>query len=231
MPRVRFRLRSLLIAVALCAVALGIGLEWRRLRRLSVLYRARASAHSASEKTYRREVARVRGGRRHDLISIAHVLADATYHAALAAKYRDAEAHPWRAVDPDPPRPRDDPDRAAFRAAVIEVASQWDGPGLDLMMIGLRDEDLARLPVLPRIERLSLIGNPKITDAGLRHLLRAFPNVQHLDLNLNPGITDAGLNELARIPSLRQLGLGGSGVTPEAVYRLAARCPDVTIHF
>jgi hypothetical protein len=106
----RFRLRTLLIAVAVVGVVLGAGMMRRR---RSILHE-KAAHHRAIG---RRQAAKVRGIEELARAATtareaAETRADARvearigeYHAALARKYQRAAARPWLPVAPDPPPP------------------------------------------------------------------------------------------------------------------------------
>ncbi len=82
--------------------------------------------------------------------------------------------------------------------------------------IGLSDADLAVLAERTSIQRLSLDRSPKVTNAGLAHLL-AVEALAVLQLPSHAGgITDAGLALLARLPRLRELHAEGSAITGTA---------------
>jgi hypothetical protein len=92
LPRPLYRMRSLLILVALVAVALG-GMRWmeRRasdFRRLALDYRDSAKMS---------EVAFAVGNRRFGPFAV--------YQRKLQRKYEYAAAYPWLPVPPDPPPP------------------------------------------------------------------------------------------------------------------------------
>jgi hypothetical protein len=58
--------------------------------------------------------------------------------------------------------------------------------------------------------------------------LRALPKLETLDL-AKSGLTDAGLAELGGLPALRNLYLGESKVTREAVARFRKAHPEVEV--
>lgn len=84
-PRVRFRLRTLIIAVALSAGFLSIlrGLVW------------------SVEMADRREQFRRNAGWHHSRSYPANA-PDAVYHDAMMRKWNSAALHPWRHVEEDP---------------------------------------------------------------------------------------------------------------------------------
>ncbi len=104
LPRVRFTVRRLMVAVALAAVAIG-GVAWvARVERLASEYRRQYARHSAEVQRYGEEASKalgLGGGRER------HVRASrlAAYHARLESKYGRAAHNPWLPVEPDPPPP------------------------------------------------------------------------------------------------------------------------------
>lgn len=81
----------------------------------------------------------------------------------------------------------------------------------------LRDEDLAALAKLPRIERLYLANTP-ITDEGLRHV----GSLRHLRRLALQGtkITDDGLAHLADLPGLEALDVQSTRTTERSLTHL-----------
>jgi hypothetical protein len=130
-PRVQFKMRGMLAAVASLALLMG-GL---RLLWLSSVYRKAAAAHVAHERLARilQKIVEDEGKDERDLkiafgVRIepeseavkAKRVADARlnqrtaeYHAALGRKYEIAASRPWIPIAPDPPPP--EPDVAASR--------------------------------------------------------------------------------------------------------------------
>jgi hypothetical protein len=112
MPRARFTVRGLMIAVAVAGALLGAAVEALRLRRRSAEYAALAGRHAANERTFRAIAAAGPGGA---LLLIAHGPgtrsrrttpgAEADHEAALRLKYERAARYPWLPVAPDPPEP------------------------------------------------------------------------------------------------------------------------------
>lgn len=100
MPLPRFRLRTLIIAVAVVAVLLGGFALYRR----SVGFAALAEAHDVmARNSWTRGSFMGPGG------AIGHVeyptpLTD--HHTRLRDKYRRAASRPWLPVPPDPPPPK-----------------------------------------------------------------------------------------------------------------------------
>ena len=98
LPRVRFTVRCMMVAVAVVAVVFG-GVH---LRQRANLYREKARQHAQMES----------------IIAAVYALsippdpqlaplnaARHTYHAAMRAKYDRAASRPWEYVPPDPPEP------------------------------------------------------------------------------------------------------------------------------
>src|SRR5689334_5536829 len=104
MPRARFSVRAMMIAVAVAALLLIGVVLWRR----SEEYRRRAESHDSllwSELPVAVDEAaspgRLGGG-----LTVKGLLRRAKYHHDMSRKYRRAAARPWHAVEPDPPEPR-----------------------------------------------------------------------------------------------------------------------------
>jgi hypothetical protein len=91
-PPYRFRLRSLLILVALVAIGLG-GMRWTS-RRASEFGRLALDYRDSAKMS---EVAFATGNRRLGPIAV--------YQRKLQRKYEYAAAYPWLPVAPDPPPP------------------------------------------------------------------------------------------------------------------------------
>lgn len=106
----RFRLRTLMIAVALAAALLALGVTAARSR----TYRALAEYHAAEEALCLRLVRDYESGRARAINIGPEEMARAadrlgrlaTYHASLKRKYASAAARPWVRAAPDPPVPR-----------------------------------------------------------------------------------------------------------------------------
>ena len=106
----RFRLRTLLVAVAVVALALGAGMI---LQRQSILRRT-AAYHERMERV---QAAKVRGIENLARAATTPELAAETradamvearigaHHARLKQKYRRMSTRPWLPVAPDPPPP------------------------------------------------------------------------------------------------------------------------------
>ncbi|NDA66679.1 MAG: hypothetical protein EBY09_08565 [Verrucomicrobia bacterium] len=79
--------------------------------------------------------------------------------------------------------------------------------------------------MIPSLRVLRVSG--AIKDEGVRHLA----NLPQLETLLIPGtqITDAGLESLAKIKSLRTLDIKGNKVSDEAVAKMQAALPGLTV--
>ncbi|MBS0207020.1 MAG: hypothetical protein JSS49_29440 [Planctomycetes bacterium] len=81
-----------------------------------------------------------------------------------------------------------------------------DLPALEVLNLGddgLTDELLATLPSTDRIRSLSLQGADKVTDEGLKHLLR-LPKLEELNL-LQTGMSPQGLRTISSLEEIRKL--------------------------
>jgi hypothetical protein len=109
----RFRLRTLLVAVAVAAVAMGAMLMLQR----AAAYRRLAERHAERERMHR-DSAALATAEAEDLAErgsadgaalwrerVDDNAAKAARSAELSRKYLHAAAHPWLAVEPDPPPP------------------------------------------------------------------------------------------------------------------------------
>jgi type II secretory pathway component PulJ len=126
MPRVRFTVRRMMIAVAIVACLIGGGLHAWRIYRKFQMFAEKAEFHSFREWQRRRLAAAVEGqaelsrkrallfpNERQDLLESAeisekvakHEGTRADYQAALKTKYERAARFPWLPVEPDPPEP------------------------------------------------------------------------------------------------------------------------------
>jgi hypothetical protein len=113
----RFRLRTLMAAVAAAGLVLG-GLAWiAKMRRLAERYRALGQGHSQQIYLLKGDPEGIRmrllygdpGLTQEQRVRLrARVDREsrlAAYHSALAEKYFLAADRPWRPVEPDPPEP------------------------------------------------------------------------------------------------------------------------------
>jgi hypothetical protein len=111
----RFRLRTLLLAVAMIAIVLGVGAAQRR----RALYQQQAAYHAAQEARFvaisrsaARQTALLRRVRSATDSALAfnvwqaeRARQRAQYHSRIRRKYEDAASHPWILVTPDPQPP------------------------------------------------------------------------------------------------------------------------------
>jgi hypothetical protein len=112
MKLARFKLRTLMIAVAIVAALMGLVIEYRRLNRDAAKYRAWASEHAAIGQTLRWIIERdgadapidisPRPGVRSKRFTAKAV---AEREASLRLKYERAARYPWLPVPPDPSEP------------------------------------------------------------------------------------------------------------------------------
>jgi hypothetical protein len=108
-PRLRFTVRRLMLAVAVVAALLGCADLWRRREH----YRRLAETHALSEMVLRVDSVMARGdptgGPGVRLLDLSDSLEEAAkwadYHAGLRRKYERAARYPWLPVAPDPPPP------------------------------------------------------------------------------------------------------------------------------
>ncbi len=90
MPRFRFTVRRMMIAVAVGAFVMGLLAERRaRFNRIADWHHAYVMDHQY--QTW---------------LSLAGREAPFPYHERMALKYYDAARHPWLPVAPDPPEPK-----------------------------------------------------------------------------------------------------------------------------
>jgi hypothetical protein len=115
----RFRIRTLILAVAVAAVVVAGKIEVPRLRQLRDSYVAKATYHSQLATVHRSRVRSLdqqlatnvamqtetwRVGTKRLRDGFARL---AAYDGSLAAKYERAASYPWITLEPDPPRPPD----------------------------------------------------------------------------------------------------------------------------
>ena len=104
MPPPRFRLRTLMIAVAVVALIMGVATKRERSLRFKLLAASHAAKEANFESLLRAMVTR------NPLEERFHATADylpqvIEYERILKKKYEHAATHPWVTVQPDPPRP------------------------------------------------------------------------------------------------------------------------------
>jgi hypothetical protein len=101
----KFRLRTLMIAVAVLGIAFGSLAGLLRIGQRTQRFRAVAREHRQREIVNRLTVqGLVMQGAASPGIERHRVLTD--YHKALNLKYEYAASHPWLPVSSDPPEPR-----------------------------------------------------------------------------------------------------------------------------
>ena len=117
MPRVRFTVRRMMIAVAIVAFLVGGGIEAARFKRLRASHLDDAAYHARREAEELRNVAQFDRGRREGATNAndrSIVLMERSsrlrveYHAQLKRKYLRAANRPWQSVTPDPKDPGED---------------------------------------------------------------------------------------------------------------------------
>jgi len=114
MRRHRFRLRSLMISVAIVAVILGVnGMVERRRKTRQLIFQYELKEYQSATH-YHEYKSYIKDFERDDLVGVSRAQADSLiaqyrlmvpYYAQLRAKYKRAAADPWRPVAPDPPFP------------------------------------------------------------------------------------------------------------------------------
>ena len=100
LPRVRFTVRRMMVAVCVLAVALFTAVMLRR----SYEYRERALENADAEELSLSYADEGRG-ENGDPQRVARGEQMAAYHRALRIKYERARWYPWLPVAPDPPEP------------------------------------------------------------------------------------------------------------------------------
>jgi len=123
--------------------------------------------------------------------------------------------------------------------------------GLRLDQCRLHDNDLARLSALTNLEKLNLMQNHSISNAGLAHLagltrlkelvlfrtginngclvhLSKLANLEDLNLS-QTGVTDDALPFLAQMPQLKRVTLRSCSATETGLNKLRTRRPDLDI--
>jgi hypothetical protein len=99
-PRVRFTVRRMMIAVAVSAAVIWGVILWQR----ASFYRWKARYHARMERS---SIIAVIEGRKSaapgELADLSRIRA--AHHAALRRKYEHAAARPWEYVPSDPPDP------------------------------------------------------------------------------------------------------------------------------
>lgn len=106
----RFRIRTLMIAVAVVAVIL-CGARLAKIEQKRKAFRTRAAIHATYGRSFRDAYEKrtaVAFEFPHGPVfarTLALRLAWAEYHESLALKYEHAARYPWLPVEPDPPEP------------------------------------------------------------------------------------------------------------------------------
>jgi hypothetical protein len=102
LPRPRFTVRRLMVAVAVVGMVLGSGVE---VVRRWLLFRERAAQHA--QLVMRGMCNNPMTGTTVPDFTPAEIeaLRQSEYHRRLYLKYRDAASYPWLPVAPDPPEP------------------------------------------------------------------------------------------------------------------------------
>ena len=111
-PRPRFTVRRLMIAVAILALLMGGALKFREWRRFAATYRAKAQEHADVESMLR-SIAAIDGDASPVDISLAPntptkrfpIRDVADHEARLRRKYERAASRPWFPISPDSPTP------------------------------------------------------------------------------------------------------------------------------
>jgi hypothetical protein len=105
LPRLRFTLRRMMVAVVIAGIAFGglagllrMGQRTQRLRAVAREHRQREIVNSLTLQGLAMQGAASPGIERHRML--------AEYHRALNLKYEYAARHPWLTVEPDPPMPK-----------------------------------------------------------------------------------------------------------------------------
>ena len=108
MPRVRFTVRGMMVAVAIVGMACGGEL----IRRRRNYYLNEADTYAYGERIFRESADEPLEGCRAGQVSReaqarfkVETLATADHYAALKRKYARAARYPWLPVAPDPPEP------------------------------------------------------------------------------------------------------------------------------
>ncbi len=101
----RFRLRTMMILVAVLALSLSAAVLWLRREQ----YRRLAEVYSLTEKVLRVDSHMARGTAAFPLLDLSDSMdrnaRQADYYARLRRKYERAATRPWLPVAPDPPPP------------------------------------------------------------------------------------------------------------------------------
>jgi hypothetical protein len=238
MQCVRFRLRTLLVVVALFGVGVGAFFEVRRLRRLSVEYGQRAALHLRAERIQASEVARgmtsaaeMSRRLRAPTFGMGRLIGPQllarrleAYHADLVRKYLRATRRPWETIDPDPPSPDFKSIESDLVPYIMEISAR--SPYLDLSQTSATDQEIKPVADWVQLKYLNL-GSTKVTDEGLA-ALSGLKNLESLHL-ANTRVSDGGLVHLRELRSLKELSLQRTRVSQAGIKRLATSLPQVMI--
>jgi hypothetical protein len=97
--RLRFRIRSLMLTVAVVAVIFGGAHLWQK----AIFYQGKVRHYRQMESSV---IGVIRGPKPIDSDELGRVQAIWTaYHSAMRIKYEHAASRPWAYVPPDPPEP------------------------------------------------------------------------------------------------------------------------------
>jgi hypothetical protein len=229
LPRMRFTVRRMMVAVALAAFLLAGWLGVNELRRLSTTYRQKSALHANRQQTLRRGLdALPSASRGADLNTI--VLAEAVidHHRSWAARYEHASRRPWESVPAEAPTPTWETHKRILAPLVVARAIATEAEGLSLPDAGVSDDLMDRIGRCRQLRWLELSGNP-ITDAGLVHVGR-LTNLEGLDLE-GTRVTDAGLVHLAALSDLRKLELYRTRITKSGLRDLASSLPRTVMTY
>jgi hypothetical protein len=97
---------------------------------------------------------------------------------------------------------------------------------LDMSAVRIGDDGIKHLETLSDLTHLDLIAT-RVTDEGLRHL-RPLNKLKVLKLN-STAVTDAGMEHLASLTNLQELWLQRTAVTADSIAKLQERIPNCKI--
>jgi hypothetical protein len=111
LPRVRFTVRRMMVAVAAVAVATSLGISWQRRQhflRITVGFALRESAVQGQVLSSSRSLPRSLQLHVYDGNGTTWTVrpSNATYYAMMREKYDRAARYPFLPVAPDPPEPQ-----------------------------------------------------------------------------------------------------------------------------
>lgn len=98
---------------------------------------------------------------------------------------------------------------------------------LDLSLMEITAEGLAPVANLPHLRRLNLWKSQRIGDGAAKYLLQ-MENLESLDLG-ETAVTDTLLERLKDLKSLKELFIGGTGTTQQAVESFRKARPDCRV--